>query len=60
MNDQRHFSQCLDCANARFVQAAFLTVPGQVSDLIPTDEGYAFLAVLERVPAGPMPEEEEY
>ena len=42
-----------------FVQAAFLTIPGRVSELIPTEEGYAFLTVLERAPAGPMPEEEQ-
>jgi len=42
-----------------FIQAAFLTPPGQVSNLVPIDGGYAFLTVLERKPAGPMPEEEK-
>ena len=42
-----------------FIQAAFLTPPGQVSSLIPTKDGYAFLTVLERKPAGPMPDDEK-
>ncbi|MEA1928455.1 MAG: peptidylprolyl isomerase, partial [Candidatus Auribacterota bacterium] len=42
-----------------FIQAAFLTPPEQVSNLIPIEAGYAFLTVIKRVPADPMPEEEE-
>ncbi len=42
-----------------FIQAAFLTAPGQVSSLIPTEGGYAFLTVLERKSAGPMPDDEK-
>jgi len=42
-----------------FIQAAFLTPPGQVSSLIPTEDGYAFLTVLERKPTGPMPDDEK-
>jgi len=43
----------------RFAGAAFLTGPGEVSDLIPSEEAFFFLTVLERKPAPPMPEEEE-
>jgi peptidyl-prolyl cis-trans isomerase D len=42
-----------------FIQAAFLTPPGQVSNLVPIEDGYAFLTVIERKPAGPMPEDEQ-
>ncbi len=42
-----------------FIQAAFLTPPGQVSSLIPTRDGYAFLTVLERKSPGPMPDDEK-
>ncbi|MDP8213792.1 MAG: peptidyl-prolyl cis-trans isomerase [Candidatus Euphemobacter frigidus] len=42
-----------------FVQAAFLTPPDQISDLIPTEDGFAFLTVLKREPAEPMPEEDK-
>ena len=42
-----------------FIQASFLTPPGQVSNLVPTDNGYALLTVIERKPAGPMPADEQ-
>lgn len=42
-----------------FVSAAFLVPLGEVSDLVPTPEGYAFLHVLEREPAEPLPEEKK-
>ncbi len=46
-------------AAAQFVQAAFLTVPGRVSELVPTEEGFDFLTVTDRKPAGPMPKDEK-
>lgn len=42
-----------------FIQAAFLTPPGQVSNLIPTEDGYAFMTVLKRKSAEPMPDDEK-
>lgn len=42
----------------QFATAAFLTLPGEVSDLIPAEDGFLFLTVLERKPAPPMPEDE--
>ncbi len=42
----------------QFATAAFLTLPDQVSDLIPGEDGFFFLSVLERKPAPPMPEDE--
>jgi peptidyl-prolyl cis-trans isomerase D len=43
----------------RFATAAFLTPPDEVSDLIPGEDGFFFLSVLERKPPPPMPEDEK-
>ncbi len=42
----------------QFTTAAFLTLPGKVSELIPGEDGFFLLSVLERKPAPPMPEDE--
>lgn len=42
-----------------FVQAAFLTPPEEVSNLIPIENGYSFLTVLQRIPADPMPKDQD-
>lgn len=46
-------------AGEQFVTSAFLTLPDQVSGLIPGEDGFFFLTVLERNPPPPMEEEEE-
>ncbi|MCX6349270.1 MAG: peptidyl-prolyl cis-trans isomerase [Candidatus Aureabacteria bacterium] len=42
-----------------FLPAAFLTPVGQVSPVFPTEKGYAFLFVTERLPSPPLPEAEK-
>ncbi|MFH1039236.1 MAG: SurA N-terminal domain-containing protein [PVC group bacterium] len=46
-------------ASPLFVQASFLTVPGRASEIVPTEEGFVFLTVSGREPAGPMPKDEK-
>jgi peptidyl-prolyl cis-trans isomerase D len=43
----------------QFATAAFLTPPGEVSDLIPGEDDFFFLSVLERKPPPPIPEDEK-
>ncbi len=42
-----------------FVPASFSVPVGETSQLFRIKDGYAFLHVLERVPAGPLPEDEQ-
>ncbi len=41
---------------AAFLPAAFLIPVGEISPVFPTEKGYAFLRVSERIPAPPLPE----
>ncbi len=43
---------------AAFLPAAFLVPVGEISPVFPTEKGYAFLRVAERIPAPPLPEAE--
>lgn len=48
-----------DIVSQQFIPAALLTPLGEVSGIFPLPSGFAFLTVVERKPAVPMPEEEK-